>query len=186
MKHDKSVKILIMLQLLIIILTTGVGCFIYSGPVQKELSLVRVKITSVIDGDTAYALFPDGNEEKVRFIGVDAPEVNHPYKGKEPFGHEAEIYTRTELQGRYLWLEFDQSERDQYGRLLAYLWLSIPEKITDYEIRKKMFNARLLIDGFAIQVIFPPNTKYVDNFTLYESEARAAGRGLWGETDNGR
>ncbi len=186
MKQNKAVKKLVIIKLLIIILITGSGCFLYHDAFHNDLSLVRVKITSVIDGDTAYALFPDGNEEKVRFIGVDAPEINHPYKGREPFGHEAEIYTRTELQGRYLWLEFDQSERDQYGRLLAYLWLSLPEKNTDYEIRKKMFNARLLIDGFAIQVIFPPNTKYVDNFAVYEAEARLAGRGLWGETDNGR
>lgn len=53
----------------------------------------------MIDGDTAYARFPDGSEEKVRFIGADAPEIIHPTKGMEAFGPEAEAYTRAQLKG---------------------------------------------------------------------------------------
>jgi micrococcal nuclease len=175
---------IIIIVLLTLILTLGCGCLFYPDTDQDELNLVRVKITTVIDGDTAYALFPDGREEKVRFIGVDAPEINHPVKGREPYGNEAELYTRSELESRYLWLEFDQSELDQYGRLLAYLWLSSPEKLVDSEIREKMFNARLIIDGYAVQVVFPPNIKYADFFAIYEAEAQAAGRGLWSPNEN--
>jgi micrococcal nuclease len=64
--------------------------------------------------------------------------------------------------------------------MLAYLWLEIPEGFSDQEIRAKMFNARLLLEGYAVQVIFEPNVKYVDYFSAYETEAQNEGRGLWG------
>jgi len=155
------------------------SCFNFKEATPDGVELVKVRITMVIDGDTAYARFPNGSEEKVRFIGVDAPEINHPQKGMEIFGPESTEYTREKIEGKQLWLEFDAAERDQYGRLLAYLWLEVPENMEDREIREKMFNAQLLIDGYAVQVIFPPNVKYVDYFTIYNNEARDGQRGLW-------
>jgi micrococcal nuclease len=155
------------------------GCVLLADKAPAVQGLTRVKITKVVDGDTAYALMPDGSEEKLRFIGVNSPEINHPTKGLEPYGPEAEVFTRSQLEGKNIWLEFDAGERDQYGRMLAYLWLEIPEKFSDQEIRAKMFNARLLLEGYAVQVIFEPNVKYVQLFTVYEAEAKEAGKGLW-------
>lgn len=43
-----------------------------------------------------------------------------------------------------------------------------------------MFNAHLLLEGYAVQVIFEPNDKYVQLIAVYEAEAQEAGRGLWG------
>ena len=156
------------------------GCVLIMDKALDVHGLTRVKITKVIDGDTAYALMPDGSEEKLRFIGVNSPEINHPTKGLEPYGPEAEAFTRSQLEGKNIWLEFDAGERDQYGRMLAYLWLEIPEGFSDQEIRAKMLNARLLLEGYAVQVIFEPNVKYVDYFSNYETEAQNEGRGLWG------
>ena len=141
-------------------------------------------IARVVDGDTAHALLPDGSKEKVRFIGVDAPEINHPTLGLEHYGPEAEAFARSTLENRRVWLEFDQNDRDQYGRLLAYLWLSVPGEVTDREIRSHMFNARLLLEGYAVQVTFPPNVKYKELFSIYESEAREQQIGLWKEYAN--
>lgn len=143
--------------------------------------LEQGRVTRVIDGDTAHIRFNDGSEEKVRFIGVDAPEINHPTAGVEPFGPEAAEFAIQLLDGQKVWLEYDQGLRDQYDRLLAYIWLENPENFSDAEIRDKMYNARLLIDGYAVQVIFEPNVRYVDYFALYESEAREAKRGLWAD-----
>lgn len=159
------------------------GCFRPAAEISGDTSLTRVRVTRVIDGDTAYVRFPGGSEEKLRFIGVDAPEINHPTKGLEPFGPEAESYTRGMLEGKMIWLEFDVGERDQYDRLLAYLWLEVPDRIDDSEIRAKMYNARLLLEGYATQVIFEPNVKYVNYFSIYTKEAQNAGRGLWGLED---
>lgn len=42
-----------------------------------------------------------------------------------------------------------------------------------------MFNAILLLDGYAQAVTHPPDVKYVDCFTKFQREARAARCGLW-------
>lgn len=173
----KKAALLTAAVLLILILATGCLEGLEAGP--EDITLHRVRITRVVDGDTAYARFSDGREEKVRFIGIDAPEINHHEKGREPFGPEAEEYAREVLTGRRLYLEFDLGERDQYGRLLAYLWLEVPERLNDQNIRAHMFNAIMLTEGYAVQVTFKPNVKYFDYFSAYEAEAKRENRGLW-------
>ncbi len=175
----KKYKTYVFIILACLLLITGCDYFdVLDSPDTKGLTPVIV--TKVIDGDTAYVRFSDGSEEKVRFIGVDAPEINHPTKGLEPFGPEAETYARLTLEKERIWLEFDVGERDQYDRLLAYLWLELPTEFSDAELREFQFNARLLLEGYAVQVTFEPNVKYVDYYSSYEEEARQAERGLWG------
>ena len=41
-----------------------------------------------VDGDTIYVRLARG-VEKVRYIGIDTPEVHHPTRGEEPGGREA-------------------------------------------------------------------------------------------------
>ncbi len=157
------------------------GCIFYPEKVAADLVLTRVRVTRIVDGDTIYVRFSSGLEEKVRLIGVDAPEINHPTKGEEPFGVESTEYAYNMLDNIVAWVEFDEGERDQYGRMLAYLWLEKPEAASEAEIRAKMFNARLLLDGYARQVIFQPNVKYVEYFSVFVNEARREKRGLWAE-----
>ena len=157
------------------------GCILFSEKVAEDLVLTRVRVTRIVDGDTIYVRFSSGLEEKVRLIGVDAPEINHPTKGEEPFGIESAEYAYNLLDNIVAWAEFDEGERDQYGRMLAYLWLEKPEAASEAEIRAKMFNARLLLDGYAKQVIFQPNVKYVEYFSAFVNEARKDKRGLWAE-----
>lgn len=59
----------------------------------------------------------------MRFIGIDSPETNHPTKGVEPCGKEAAGANLKLVEGRTVRLEFDVRQRDQYGRLLAYVYL---------------------------------------------------------------
>lgn len=61
-----------------------------------------------------------------------------------------------------MWFELDAQERDQYGRLLAYVWLAPPRDTSEAEVRAKMFNAPLLIEGYAQVLTVPPNVKYAD------------------------
>lgn len=123
-----------------------------------------------------------GHNEKVRFIGVNCPEISHPSLGikEQPYGQKAKAYTKNELLGKKVWLEFDVQERDKYGRLLAYVWLEPPSSDSEEEIRAKMFNARLLLEGYAQVMTVPPNVPYQDKFLRFQAEARKAGRGLWG------
>jgi micrococcal nuclease len=155
------------------------GCIHTMETVADDLELTRVKVTRIVDGDTIYVRFSNGTEEKVRLIGVDAPEINHPTKGEEPFGIESAEYAYNALNNLNGWLEFDLGERDQYGRMLAYFWFEKPLETSETEIRDKMFNAHLLLHGYARQVIFQPNIKYVEYFSAFVAEARKAERGLW-------
>ncbi|AVX40773.1 micrococcal nuclease (plasmid) [Carboxydocella thermautotrophica] len=138
-----------------------------------------VKVLSVIDGDTIQVNL-NGVEEKVRLIGVNTPETHHPSKPVEPYGPEAEKFTRSQLTGKQVYLEKDVQERDKYGRLLAYVWLEKPVNKSEKEIRAKLFNAKLLIDGYAQVMTIPPNVKYSDLFVKLQREARENNRGLWG------
>jgi len=61
--------------------------------------------------------------------------------------------------------------------------LEQPTSESDAEVRAKMLNAQLLLDGYAAVSTYPPNVKYVELFTRYQAEAREAGAGLWGADD---
>lgn len=142
------------------------------------LAVITASVTRVIDGDTV-EVSVEGKIEKVRMIGVNTPETNHPTKGVEYFGKEAKTFTTNSLSGKTVYLEKDVDERDNYGRLLAYIWLKQPASDTEKEVRDKMFNAILLLEGYAQVMTVPPNVKYSDMFVKFQREAREAERGLW-------
>lgn len=124
-------------------------------------------VKRVVDGDTIKVDIK-GREETGRLILVDTPETKHPRIGVQPFGSEASAFTKKELTNKEVHLEMDVQERDKYGRLLAYIW-----------INNKMFNAILLEKGLARVAIFPPNTKYVDEYNRIQKHARSKELGIW-------
>jgi endonuclease YncB( thermonuclease family) len=126
------------------------------------------KVTRVVDGDTIKVNF-NGKEESVRLIGIDTPESVHPDASKNlPEGKLASQFTKDKLEGKEITLEFDVQERDKYGRLLAYAWIG-----------GEMFNKTLLEEGYAQLATFPPNVKYVEEFTQLQETAREGNKGLW-------
>ncbi|WP_404409372.1 thermonuclease family protein [Jeotgalibacillus malaysiensis] len=126
-------------------------------------------VTYVVDGDTLDVRLDDGSVERVRLLLIDTPETKHPMVGVEPFGPEASEFT-LQLVGETVELELDAAERDRYGRLLAYVWHD-----------SEMFNKKLLEEGLARVAVYPPNTKYVDEFRAIEDEAKNNERGIWSE-----
>ena len=130
----------------------------------------HVQVVTVTDGDTIWVCCLNGQREKVRYIGIDAPETQHPVKGVQEYGHEAKAANRKLMQGKAVRLEFDVARRDRYGRLLAYVYLE-----------DGMFvNAWLVEHGFAQVMTVPPNVKYQNLFLRLQREARGSKRGLWG------
>lgn len=164
----------------IFLLITVLGLISYSTFLTgkaPEKGFIPAAVVEVIDGDTIHVRLPDGREEKVRFIGVNSPES----LGKvEPYGKEAAAYTKKRLGGRTVYLELDVGERDKYGRLLAYVWLERPQDSSESEVRSKMFNAELLLNGYAQVMTVPPNVKYAELFSTLQKEAREERKGLWG------
>ncbi len=144
-------------------------------------TLQPATIVRVVDGDTL-VVNVGGAEQKVRLILVDTPESVHPDESKNTeYGKLASDYTASQLAaGQTIYLQKDVSETDRYGRLLRYVWLFQPTDTTSAtEVRAKMYNAKLLLDGYAQLYTYPPDVKYVDMFTTFQKEAREANRGLW-------
>jgi micrococcal nuclease len=150
-----------------------------TGSVVPTTGPIEVRVSRNVDGDTIHVTMPGGADEKVRFIGVNTPESTTRH---QPYGKEASDYTKARLPvGTRLWLETDVQVRDRYGRILAYVWTTPPSGETSAgAVRASMFNAELLLDGYAQLMTIPPDVKYVDLFRPLAAEARAAGRGLWG------
>ena len=137
-------------------------------------------VVRAVDGDTA-VIKVDGQERRVRLLGVDTPETVHPNKPVQFYGKEASRFTKDSLNGRRVWLEYDANPQDRYQRHLAYVWLENPKTINEASIRESMFNARLLLGGYAKVMIIKPNKRYEAEFRKFENEAKNAKRGLWNQ-----
>jgi micrococcal nuclease len=127
----------------------------------------RARVLAVIDGDTIDVAWP-GRSERVRLLGVDAPETVDERRPVGCFGPEASAFTNRRLSGRPVRLTFDRQHRDRFGRLLAYV-----------EIDGRRFNDELLAGGYARLLVIPPNGRHARAMLDAELAARAAGRGLW-------
>ncbi|MEH7414151.1 thermonuclease family protein [Neobacillus drentensis] len=139
----------------------------------KSLGLELITVGRVVDGDTIVT--SDGR--KVRLVGVNTPESTTRH---EQYGKEASNYTNSKLNGKQVWLQKDVSETDRYGRLLRIVWFNVPSNDMDEnEIRTKMFNADLVLSGYAEPSTYPPDVKYSDYFVKFAREAREANKGLW-------
>ncbi|MBQ6774215.1 MAG: thermonuclease family protein [Synergistaceae bacterium] len=145
---------------------------------QNTSGIIEGIVSKVVDGDTA-VINVEGQDRRVRLLGVDTPETVHPNKPVQFYGKEASNFTKQSLTGRRVWLEYDASPLDRYQRHLAYVWLERPDSINENTIRRDMFNARLLLGGYAKVMIINPNRRYKDLFNKFQSEARSAGKGLW-------
>lgn len=125
-------------------------------------------VTRVVDGDTVEVRM-DGEEEDVRYIGVDTPETVKPGSPVECFGPQASNFNHRLVEGAQVRLVFDEERRDVYGRLLAYVYLG-----------DRLISAELLRRGLARTLTIPPNDRFAGRFKRLEIAAARAGRGLWG------
>ena len=127
-------------------------------------------VERIVDGDTIIAAI-DGKPEKIRLIGVDAPESVHPDQSRNTEeGKEASEYVRSLLENRKVYLEYDVSVTDRYDRVLAYVYL---------EDGKTMPNELLLEEGHAAVMTVQPNSRYADNFYELQRTAREKKKGIW-------
>jgi micrococcal nuclease len=140
----------------------------FLGLAQGKTDLLLV--TKVSDGDTFWVTYPSGKEEKIRLIGINAPESRKTGKKEvEHFGKEASVFAKQLLFNKRVRLEFDVQKYDRYKRTLAYAYLE----------SGAMVNALLVKEGYAQVATFPPNVRYQELFQKLEREARSAKRGLW-------
>lgn len=139
------------------------------GPAGDEAG--KATVVEVVDGDTLVVGI-GGIEEQVRLIGIDTPETVAPGRPVECYGPEASQQLATLLPpGSTVRLERDVEPRDQYGRLLAYV----------YRAEDDLFVNRAMVErGFAATLVFPPNTAWRAELARIEQAARSQRAGLWG------
>ena len=139
-----------------------------TGPTQ-DATLIRV-----VDGDTIRVMV-GGVEERVRYIGIDTPELNTSSAATpDPFAEAATQANARLLAGGRIVLEKDVSQRDQYDRLLRNVWV-------ERDGAWIFVNLALVAEGYAQVSTYPPDVRYVDVLLAAQRQARDAGLGLWGD-----
>jgi micrococcal nuclease len=151
-----------------------------SAPGTDTPPVLGGRVTYVVDGDTIHVQL-GGRIEKVRYIGVNAPESAAGNRATGGRQHHLSIFPHTPAAGdaarrinldlvgsRSVRLELDRRRRDEHHRLLAYVWVG-----------DTMINAEMVKRGYAQVMSVPPDFRHRALFVRLQAEARAAGRGLW-------
>jgi micrococcal nuclease len=118
-------------------------------------------ITHVADGDSVTCP-PLG---RIRLLLIDAPELADREIGRRA---RSELLRMMPV-GTKVVAETDVRVTDQYGRVLAYLFLPDGDLI----------NERMAESGYVTTLVYPPNVKYVERIRSAVESARKARRGLW-------
>lgn len=123
-----------------------------------------------VDGDTAW--FKMGGETyKVRFLGVDSPEIYTEDGDPEPYSEKAAMFV-TDILGKAtsVVLESDplSDTYDSYDRLLCWVWAD-----------GELLNTRLVAEGLADVRYIYDDYMYVDELYEMREYAREEGMGMW-------
>jgi micrococcal nuclease len=135
------------------------GCVVSESPV----------VTRVIDGDTIEVDI-EGELYRVRYIGIDTPEMDDERPEFRALAQEATNLNRRLVAGESIRLEKDISENDRYGRLLRYVYVD-----------GVFVNAELVRQGLAWSKTYEPDVKYQGILDRAEAEAKQDKIGIWQE-----
>lgn len=122
--------------------------------------------TRVVDGDTIVVIYESSLELDLRYIGVNTPEND----GNECFNDEATERNRELVSGKHILFQRDIRYKDSWNRFLGYVYVD-----------GLFVNEVLIVEGYGLADAHDPDVTYAGRLMRAECEARAAGRGLWGE-----
>jgi len=145
------------------------------GRSAEEAGTVTGRVTEVVDGDTIEVELLDGSEEDVRYIGIDTPETVKPGAPVECGGPRAHRVNERLVGGRQVTLRLGDERRDDYDRLLAYVYLPAAGR----DGGPMFVNAELVRRGLARTLTIPPNDDFAPLFARLAAQAGRTGRGLW-------
>ncbi len=124
-----------------------------------------VRVAYVYDGDT----FRTASGERIRLLGINAPEVTHGSEPGQVMGDEATQALKRMIAGKTVRLAFDRERRDVYGRTLAQIWLRDGAWVNGEMVRR----------GFAHVYTFTPNLRWAKKLIALEQLARQQHLGIW-------
>lgn len=122
-------------------------------------------VAAVFDGDTVQLQ----SGERVRYLGLDAPEVEHNGTAADCFAEEATRANRELVFHRRITLQYDRETTDRHGRLLAYVRLSDGRTV----------NGELIRGGYAHVFRAAEGLSRFDEFLALQREAIRERRGMW-------
>ncbi len=158
-----------------VIALAGAGCRV-TGPTGSAESNEpgHAVVVAVVDGDTI-ELAIGGRTERVRLLGIDAPESVHPTVPVQCFGSEASAeLARLLPPATEVRVERDHELRDRFDRLLLYVFRAGDELfVNDWLVR----------NGLADTSFYEPNVTRSVALTDARTAARASGAGLWSRCD---
>jgi endonuclease YncB( thermonuclease family) len=125
-----------------------------------------VRVERVLDGDSVRI----GGGTPVRLIGINAPEGPRDGRPAQPLADAARTALRELLAAGPVTLQPGEDPVDRHGRLLAHLFVG-----------GASVEAALLRRGLGFHIAVAPNLAHLDCLQRAESEARAAGVGVWSE-----
>ena len=134
---------------------------------QGNITFTRAYCTRVIDGDTIEVLI-NGTEYRVRYIGIDTPELDDERPEYRALAEEAKQAIIQLVEGKNISLQQDVSETDRHGRLLRYVFDGII-----------FVNLELVAEGYARAKSYPPDTMYDSLFQELQTEAQVDKLGVW-------
>lgn len=131
--------------------------------VSQEESVLKdghYKVAKVIDGDTIEL----DNGERIRYEGIDAPELNDSY------GPEARQKNFELVWTQPIYLELSSEVKDNLGRYLGYIWAD-----------ENLVNKQLVEEGYAKVYIYKPAQppKYLEELQTAEKRAKDNRYGMW-------
>ena len=124
----------------------------------------QVVVARVLDGETVVL----GDDRRVRYLGIDTPELKGHFGQPEPFAEEVAEANRNRVEGQRVWLVRDVSDEDESGYLLRYV-------LAD----ERCAGVELVRAGLARALPLYPDLSRADEILGAEKEARQAQRGLW-------
>lgn len=143
----------------------------------------RAEIVEVVDGDTVD--INRNEEDTVRVLGIDTPEVYSQNKPSEFFlentsenrkclrnmGEKASNFAKEKLANQTVKVVQDSKsdERGNYGRLLGYI-----------EYNNTDLGEELLERGYAR--VYNSSFERKEKYRELETESRVEGRGIWNES----
>jgi endonuclease YncB( thermonuclease family) len=139
--------------------------FLFLVAAGHSSAQTRYRVKWVNDGDTIVLT----NRWRVRYIGIDAPEIDHQNQKAQPYAYASRSFNKRLVSSGKIDLEFDEERRDRYGRVLAYIFLA----------DGSFLNARMLENGLAYYLYRKPNLKYDKRLLKAQRDGMKAQQGLW-------
>lgn len=133
-----------------------------------DWQVVTGKVVGVLDGDTIDILTIDKTQERIRLMGIDAPEK------KQPFGQRAKENLSDLSYGHTVHVEW--AKRDRYKRIVG--------KVLDEKGRD--INLAMVDAGFAWWYVKYQREQREEDRELYgqaETAARKKKQGLWSDVE---